>query len=123
MSNQQPTRRVAAAGSGVGRATGFELMSRDQSSAAIIDTTVLPDGPLFEVAGIHHTQCGTGGLADDTFRGRYAERIGAEETAVQEHAVLDPVATVTRDVERLRSAPPSPPASPCPATSTTSSAA
>ena len=27
---------------------------------------VLPDGPLFEVAVIHHTQCGTGALADNT---------------------------------------------------------
>ena len=64
-----------------------------------------PDGPLFEVAVIHHTQCGTGALADDAFRGRYADRIGAEESALREVAVLDPVATVTRDVERLRSAP------------------
>jgi carbonic anhydrase len=67
---------------------------------------MLPDGPLFEVAVIHHTQCGTGALADDTFRRRYAERIGAEESTLREHAVLDPAATVTRDVERLRSAPP-----------------
>jgi carbonic anhydrase len=66
---------------------------------------VLPDGPLFEVAVIHHTQCGTAALADDTFRRRYAQRIGAEESTLREHAVLDPVATVTRDVERLRSAP------------------
>jgi carbonic anhydrase len=66
---------------------------------------VLPDGPLFEVAVIHHTQCGTGALADDTFRRRYAELIGAEESTLREHAVLDPAATVTRDVERLRSAP------------------
>ena len=65
---------------------------------------VLPDGPLFEVAVIHHTQCGTGAFADDTFRHRYAERIGAEESALREHAVIDPAATVTRDVERLRSA-------------------
>ena len=65
---------------------------------------VLPDGPLFEVAVIHHTQCGTGALADDTFRRRYAERIGADESTLREHAVLDPAATVTRDVERLRSA-------------------
>ena len=69
-----------------------------------IAENVLPDGPLFEVAVIHHTQCGTGALADDTFRTRYAERIGAEESAVREHAVLDPVATVTGDVERVRSA-------------------
>ena len=67
---------------------------------------VLPDGPLFEVAVIHHTQCGTGALADDTFRGRYAKRIGADEAALTGHAVLDPAVTVTRDVERLRSARP-----------------
>ncbi|MGH2910323.1 MAG: carbonic anhydrase [Solirubrobacteraceae bacterium] len=66
---------------------------------------VLPDGPLFEVAVIHHTQCGTGALADDTFRRRHAERIGIDEAALLEHAVLDPAATVRGDVERLRSAP------------------
>src|SRR5436190_2825707 len=66
---------------------------------------LLPDGPLFEVAVIHHTHCGAGALADDTFRHAYAERIGAEESGLREHAVLDPMATVTRDVERLRSAP------------------
>src|ERR671932_615791 len=27
--------------------------------------TIRPDGPLFEVAVIHHTQCGTSALADD----------------------------------------------------------
>jgi carbonic anhydrase len=64
-----------------------------------------PDGQLFEVAVIHHTQCGTGALADDGFRRSYAERIGAEESTLREHAVIDPAATVTRDVERLRSAP------------------
>ena len=66
---------------------------------------VRPDGPLFEVAVIHHTQCGAGALADDGFRQAYAERIGAEEAALREHAVLDPAATVAQDVARLRSAP------------------
>ena len=65
----------------------------------------LPDGPLFEVAVIHHTQCGAGALADDAFRQRYAQRIGADESMLREHAVLDPVATVRRDVERLEDAP------------------
>jgi carbonic anhydrase len=74
-----------------------------------IAETVLPDGPLFEVAVIHHTQCGAGALADDAFRHRYAERIGADEGGLREHAVLDPVATVTSDVERIRSAPAIPP--------------
>jgi carbonic anhydrase len=66
---------------------------------------LLPDGPLFEVAVIHHTQCGAGALADDGFRRRYAQRIGADESELRDHAVLDPAATVTIDVERLRSAP------------------
>jgi carbonic anhydrase len=65
---------------------------------------LLPDGPLFEVAVIHHTQCGAGALADDTFRRRYAKRIGAEQSTLREQAILDPAATVTRDVERLCSA-------------------
>jgi carbonic anhydrase len=52
-----------------------------------------------------HTQCGTGALADDGFRRRYAERIGADEAALRDQAVLDPTATVLRDVELLRSAP------------------
>jgi carbonic anhydrase len=66
---------------------------------------VLPDGPLFEVAVIHHTQCGAGALADDTFRHNYAQRIGADEVTLRERAVLDPAATVKSDVQRLRSAP------------------
>jgi carbonic anhydrase len=74
-----------------------------------IAENVVPDGPLFEVAVIHHTQCGAGALADDTFRRRYAQRIGAEESTLREHAVLDPTATVTSDVERIRSAPAIPP--------------
>jgi carbonic anhydrase len=65
---------------------------------------IVPDGPMFEIAVVHHTQCGTGALADDAFRRRYAERIGADESTLRDHAVLNPAATVTRDVERLRSA-------------------
>jgi carbonic anhydrase len=70
-----------------------------------ITETVIAEGPLFEVAVIHHNQCGTGALADDAFRRTYAERIGVEDSTLREHAVLDPEATVARDVGRLRSAP------------------
>src|SRR6185312_2299297 len=69
-----------------------------------IAETVLPDGPLFEVAVIHHTQCGAGAFADDTFRHRYAQRIGVEDSGLRERAVVDPASTVTSDVGRLRSA-------------------
>jgi carbonic anhydrase len=70
-----------------------------------IAENALPDGPLFEAAVIHHTQCGAGALADDTFRHTYAERIGGDESMLRERAVLDPAQTVMDDVERLRSAP------------------
>jgi carbonic anhydrase len=86
-----------------GRVT--EQVIEDVAFIGQIAENALPDGPLFEVAVIHHTQCGAGALADDTFRRRYAERIGADESALRERAVLDPEATVARDVERLRSAP------------------
>ena len=66
--------------------------------------SVIADGPLFEVAVIHHTQCGSGALADDTLRRRYAERIHVDESTLLDHAVLDPVATVKHDVQRLGSA-------------------
>ena len=64
--------------------------------------TRISDGPLFEVAVIHHTECASRVLADHDFRRRYAERIGADEADVFELAVLDPAATVAADAERLR---------------------
>ena len=79
----------------------------------------LPDGPLFEAAVIHHTQCGSGALADDTFRHRYAERIGAEESTRASTPSSTPrrpsPATSSDSDLRLRS----PRGSPCPGMSTT----
>ena len=65
----------------------------------------LPEGRLFEVAVVHHTECGTGMLVDGGFRREYADRIGADEETLVERAVTDPEATVRTDVERLRAAP------------------
>jgi carbonic anhydrase len=87
---------------GGGRVTP-EVMDEVAFIAQLAERSV-PDGPLFEVAVIHHTQCGTGALADDAFRRRYAERIGADELTLRDRAVLDPAATVASDVERLRAA-------------------
>jgi carbonic anhydrase len=70
-----------------------------------IAENVLPDGPLFEVALIHHTQCGAGALADDDFRQSYARRIGSDEATLSARAVLDPAATVEHDLDRLGAAP------------------
>jgi carbonic anhydrase len=60
---------------------------------------------LFEVAVVHHTQCGTGFLADPAFRHRAAEATGLSEAALQASAVTDPHVTVAADVERLLASP------------------
>jgi carbonic anhydrase len=65
----------------------------------------IAEGPLFEVALVHHNQCGSGALADDDFRRRYGERIGVDEAELRGRTVLDPEATVRHDVALLRAAP------------------
>lgn len=60
---------------------------------------------LFEVAIVHHTQCGTGLLADPGFRHQAAEATGLPETVLEASAVPDPHATVETDVERLLASP------------------
>ena len=66
-------------------------------------------GPLFEVAVIHHTQCGTGFLADPGFRDQAAEATGVSTEALEASAVTDPHLTVKADVGRLLASPLVPP--------------
>ncbi|WP_370366333.1 beta-class carbonic anhydrase [Catenulispora sp. GP43] len=67
------------------------------------------EGPLFEIAVIHHTQCGTGFLADPDFRDRAADATGVSPQRLAATKVDDPSATVREDVERLLAAPSLPP--------------
>lgn len=60
---------------------------------------------LFEVAVIHHTQCGTSLLVDPGFRQQAAEATGRSEAALDAMAVADPHITVKADVERLLTSP------------------
>src|SRR5215472_8669343 len=60
---------------------------------------------LFEVAIIHHTQCGTSLLADPGFRHQAAETTGIAEAALDAATVADPHTTVKADVERLLTSP------------------
>jgi len=64
-----------------------------------------PAGALFEVAVVHHTQCGTGFLADPSFRQQAAAATGLAEAALEASAVTDPHITVKADVERLLASP------------------
>jgi carbonic anhydrase len=69
----------------------------------------LSDDNGFEVAVIHHTQCGTSFLADPGFRREAAEATGVDEATLQASAVTDPHATVRVDVQRLLTSPLLPP--------------
>lgn len=64
---------------------------------------------LFEVGVVHHTQCGTGLLADPSFRHRAAQATGVSEAALEASVVADPHTTVKADVERLLTSPLLPP--------------
>ena len=66
---------------------------------------MMTEGPLFEVAVIHHTGCGTAFLADADFRRSYATRTGLDESSLADSAVVDPEQTVAADVKRLLASP------------------
>jgi len=105
---------AAFLGVGLGDAIVLRNAGGRVSEAAISDIAFIsylgeklnPDAsaPL-EVAVIHHTQCGTGFLADDTFRHGFARRTGFDDAALAAEAVTDPTVTVTADVERLLASP------------------
>jgi carbonic anhydrase len=59
-----------------------------------------PDADWFELAIIHHTDCGSGFFADPEVRHGFAER-GFDEQALARLAVIHPAETVRVDVERL----------------------
>ena len=78
---------------------------RDLAYIGYLVETKAPDGPYFEAAIVHHTDCGSGLLADAELRHGFAARSGIDEATLAELAVLDPAATVRTDVERVLSDP------------------
>jgi carbonic anhydrase len=58
----------------------------------VVETNA-PEGPYFEVAIIHHTDCGSTLLADEEFRHGFAERTGYDDNALAGLPALDPAAT------------------------------
>lgn len=75
---------------------------RDLAFICALAERQIPEGPLFEAAVIHHTDCGTHFLADEGFRRGFAARTGAGEADLEQHAVVEPERTVRADVERVR---------------------
>jgi carbonic anhydrase len=64
-----------------------------------------PDAEWFDIAVIHHTDCGSGLLADDELRAGYVTRGGWDDYTARHLAVLEPAATVRADVSKLLEAP------------------
>jgi carbonic anhydrase len=63
-----------------------------------------PDADWFELAIVHHTDCGSGFFADDALRHGFAAR-GFDDAELAKLAVLDPAATVPLDVEKVIESP------------------
>jgi carbonic anhydrase len=63
-----------------------------------------PDAGWFELAVVHHTDCGSGFFADDELRHGFAAR-GFDDAELARLAVLDPAATIPVDVEKILNAP------------------
>jgi carbonic anhydrase len=81
-----------------GRVT--EAVIQDLAWICYLHQMKTPDAPWFELAVIHHTDCGSGFFADDDLRHGFAAR-GFDEGALAQLPVVDPAFTVRADVEKL----------------------
>jgi carbonic anhydrase len=81
-----------------GRVTSSVL--RDVAWISYLHERMTPDADWFEIAVIHHTDCGSGFFADDQLRRDFAAR-GFDEDDLVGLPVLDPTETVRTDVAAL----------------------
>jgi carbonic anhydrase len=79
-------------------------MIQDLAWISYLHETKTPDADWFELAIVHHTDCGSGLFADDDLRHGFAAR-GFDDAQLATMAVLDPAATVPGDVEKIVNAP------------------
>jgi carbonic anhydrase len=77
---------------------------QDLAWISYLHETKTPAADWFEVAVVHHTDCGSGLYADEELRHGFAAR-GFDEAELAGLAVVDPAATVPGDVEKIITAP------------------
>jgi carbonic anhydrase len=80
------------------------LVLRDVAYISYLLETKVPEGPWFELAVVHHTDCGSAFLADPELRAGFAAR-GYDEDELADLPVLDPAASVRADVAKIVSTP------------------
>src|SRR5260370_3491804 len=67
---------------------------KDLAYIGYLSHTVVPGGPRFEGAVVHHNQCGTRFLADEKFPRGFADLIGGDDAALSPEPVTTPPQTV-----------------------------
>lgn len=78
---------------------------RDIAYISYLTESKTPDGPWWELAVIHHTDCGSTLLADPKVRSGFAARSGYIEAELAWLPATDPAVTVRADVNTLINAP------------------
>jgi len=86
-----------------GRVT--DAIIQDVSYIAYLVEAKAPEGPYFEAAVIHHTDCGSRLLEDPELRHGFAERTGYDEQMLASLPATVPADTVRADVAKLSAAP------------------
>ena len=86
-----------------GRVTGAVI--RDLSYLGYLVEAKAPQGPYFEAAVIHHTDCGSRLLEDPELRRGFAQRSGYDEQQLAALPATVPAETVRGDVAKILAAP------------------
>jgi carbonic anhydrase len=86
-----------------GRVT--DAVIQDLSYIGYLVETKAPEGPYFEVAVVHHTDCGSRLLEDPELRHGFAKRSGYDEEMLARLPATVPVETVRADVRKILDAP------------------
>lgn len=92
----------------VGRTVGGRVtnaMIQDLAYIGYLVESKAPDGPYFEAAIIHHTDCGSRLLEDPELRHGFAERTGYDEQMLAGLPATVPAETVRADVAKVIGAP------------------
>ena len=86
-----------------GRVTDAVL--QDLSYIGFLVERLASEGPFFEAAIIHHTDCGSRLLEDPALRHDFAERSGYDEAMLSRLPATVPAETVREDVAKILAAP------------------
>ena len=86
-----------------GRVT--ETVIRDLSYIGYLVETLAPEGPYFEAAVIHHTDCGSRLLEKPELRHGFAQRSGYDEAMLTRLPATVPSESVKADIEKIFAAP------------------